>query len=149
MLFTCLAAVLLALIFGAVLYQEDVQPAATPINVPNTTETLVVVSANVTTPNPNGKAVVRGWLELTVGPSTTAVTVAIYAGAAIGGRVVGTRNAEAGDFTPGNTAHFEVEFVDIFSNTGGVQYTLSVLQTGATGPGTVQAALIDTKVLSG
>ena len=139
----------LAAVAAAVLYGEDVQIGATPISVVTTAETLVAIGGNLTTPNPNGKAVVRGWCELTVGASTTAITITIYAGTAIGGRVVGAKNPEAGDFSAGNTSHFEVEFIDLFSNVSGVQYCMSVLQTGATGNGTVQNSLIDTKVLSG
>lgn len=91
----------------------------------------------------------RGWLDLTVGTGTTAITIAVYQGSAIGGAVVGTKNPEAGDFTPGSTAHFEVEFIQLFTNVSGVQFCLSVQQTGASGNGTVLSALIDTKVLSG
>lgn len=136
-------------VFAAVLYQEDVQVPTPPINVPTTTETLVVVGNNLTTPNPNGKAVIRSWVELLVGAGTTAITIAVYSGAAIGGRLVGTKQPEAGDFSAGNTSTFDVEFIDPFSNTSGVQYCVSVTQTGATGNGTVNNALIDTKVLSG
>lgn len=135
--------------FAAVLFAEDVQVPAAAVPVPTTTETLVVTGNLLTTSNPNGKAVIRGWVDLTVGAGTTGITIAVYAGAAIGGRLVGTKNPEAGDFTAGNTATFEVEFVDPFSNVSGVQYCISVQQTGATGDGSVLAALIDTKVLSG
>jgi hypothetical protein len=133
----------------AILYQEDIQAPAVPITVVTTAETLVVVSNNVTTPNPNGKAAVRGWLDITVGTGATSLTIAIYQGAAIGGPLVGTKNPEAGDFTPGSTAHFEVEFISLFNNVGSVQFCMSVTQTGASGNGSVVAALLDTKVLSG
>jgi hypothetical protein len=146
-----LATLLCAAAFSinAVLYGQDVQAPAVPIAVVTTAETLVAVGLEVTLPTANGKAVIRGWLDLTVGANTTAVTVAIYAGNAIGGRLVGTKNAEAGDFTAGSTAHFEAEFTDALSNVSGAQYCMSVTQTGATGNGSVVAALIDTSVLSG
>lgn len=137
------------LAIGAVLFASDVQVPAAAVPVLTTAETLVVVGFAVTLPSGNGKAVIRGWLDLTVGLGTTAVTIAIYRGNAIGGPVVGAKNAEAGDFTAGNTAHFDVEFVDMLSNVGGAQYCMSVTQTGASGNGSVLNALIDTRVLSG
>jgi len=146
---TAAAVLLMGVAIGAVLYQEDIQVPATPITVLTTTETLAASSLQVTTPNPNGKAAVRAWCDFTVGAGTTAITLTLYLGNAIGGTVVGTRTPEAGDFTPGSTAHFEIEAVYMFSNVGDVQFVMSIQQTGATGNGTVQAALIDTKVLSG
>lgn len=138
-----------AFTIGAVLQGIDVQAPAVPIAVVTTAETLIATGFAVTLPGGTGKAVIRGWMDLTVGAGTTAVTVAIYAGTAIGGRLVGAKNAEAGDFTAGSTAHFEAEFVDLLSNVSGAQYCMSVTQTGASGNGSVVAALIDTSVLSG
>ena len=139
----------LTIAFGAVLFASDVQVPAAAVPVVTTAETLVVVGFPVTLPSGNGKAVIRGWLDLTVGAGTTAVTIAVYRGNAIGGTVIGQKNAESGDFTAGNTAHFEAEFIDLLSNVGGAQYCMSVTQTGATGNGSVLNALIDTRVLSG
>lgn len=139
----------LALLAGAVVIAEDVQVAAGAVAVPTTAETLVVAGEALTLPGGNAKAVIRGWLDLTVGAGTTAITITIYRGNALNGPVVGQRNPEAGDFTPGNTAHFEAEFIDVLQNVGGAQYCMSVLQTGATGDGTVLDALLDTTLLSG
>jgi hypothetical protein len=138
-----------AFVLNAVLFGSDVQIPAGAINVPTTTETLIVTGFPVTLPSGNGKAVVRGWLDLTVGAGTTAITIAVYRGNAIGGTVIGAKNPEAGDFTPGSTSHFDVEFIDLLQGVSGTQYTMSVLQTGATGNGSVLNALIDTRVLSG
>lgn len=138
-----------ALSAAAVLLQEEVQQPSVPMSVPTSIETLIVIGNAVTTPNPNGKAVVRAWAQLTVGTATTGIVMTIYAGNAIGGRVIGTRTPDAGDFTPGETSYFECEFIDPFSNTSGVQYCMSLQQAGATADGSIVAALIDTKVLSG
>ena len=134
---------------SAVLFAEDVQVPAAPVSVVTTAETLIIIGNALTMSSPNGKAVVRGWLDLTVGAGTTAITITIYRGNAIGGTVIGQKNPEAGDFTPGSTAHFDVEFIDLLVNVSGAQYCMSVTQTGATGNGTVQNALIDTTILSG
>lgn len=133
----------------AVLLGEDVQAPAVPIAVVTTAETLIATSVPLTMPTPNGKAVIRGSMLLTVGASTTAVTLTIYAGAALAGRVVGQQIAQGGNFTAGKSALFQVEGVDMLNNVTGVQYCMSVLQTGASGNGSVVNAIIDTKLLSG
>lgn len=147
LLIILLAAASVAL--SAVLFAEDVQVAPGTITVVTTAETLAVVGFPLTLSSGTGKAVIRGWMDLTVGAGTTAITITIYRGPAIGGPVIGQKNPEAGDFTPGSTAHFEAEFVDVLQNVGAAQYCMSVTQTGATGNGTVQDALIDTTILSG
>lgn len=134
---------------SAVLFCEDAQGAGGPITVLTTAETLAIWSFPLTLSSGNGKAVIRGWMDLNVGAGTTAITITIYRGNAIGGTVIGQKNPEAGDFTPGSTAHFEVEFIDLLNNVGGAQYCMSVTQTGATGNGTILDALINTTLLSG
>lgn len=133
----------------AVLFAEDVQVPAAPIDVPTTAETLIASGFSISLPGGNAKAVIRGWFDLTVGTGTTAITIAIYSGGAIGGRLVGTKQPQAGDFTPGSNAHFEYEVIDLLQNVSGAQYCMSVTQTGATADGSVTAALIDTTLLSG
>lgn len=133
----------------AVVLSEDVQVATAPIDVVTITETLAVVGFPLSLPGGNAKAVIRGWIDLTVGTAATAVTLAIYSGPAIGGRLVGAKTPNAGDFAPGSTAHFEFETVDVLANVGGAQYCMSVQQVGATADGTIAAALIDTTLLSG
>ena len=138
-----------ALMFGAVVFSEDVQVAAGAIAVITTAETLAAVSLNLTLPSGSGKALVSGRVTLTVGASTTGVTLTIYRGAVIGGSIVGAQVNQTGNFTAGGTATFDVEYVDPLANVGGAQYCLSVKQIGATGNGSILNALIHTTVLSG
>lgn len=147
LLMNVLAAATVAL--SAVLFAEDVQQPVTPLDVPTSTETLIASGFSISLPGGNAKAVIRAWLDLTVGTGTTAITIAIYSGPAIGGRLVGTKQPQAGDFTPGSNAHFEYEVIDLLQNVSGAQYCMSVTQTGATADGSVTAALIDTTLLSG
>ncbi len=133
----------------AAIFAEDVQVPESSIAVPTTAETLVVVGNALSWQSDHGKAVIRGWCEMLVGADTTAITITIYRGPAIGGPVVGTKTPDGGDFTAGATSTFQAEFVDMLQDVGGAQYCMSVQQTGATGDGTVQAALIDTTILSG
>jgi len=139
----------LALVAGAVVFSEDVQVAAGAIVVTTTTETLAAVSQNLTLPTGSGKALVTGRVTLTIGTSTTGVTLTIYRGAVIGGSIVGAQVNQTGNFTAGGTATFDVEYVDPLTNVGGAQYCLSVKQIGATGNGSILNALIHTTVLSG
>jgi hypothetical protein len=137
------------LAIGAVLFSSDVQAPTAAVPVVTTAETLVAVGFPVTLPSGSGKAVVRGWMLLTVGAATTAVTIAIYRGSAIGGPLVGSKIAQAGNFVAGEAAAFEANFIDMLSGVSGAQYCMSVTQTGATGNGNVSNAIIDTRVFSG
>jgi hypothetical protein len=138
-----------ALVFSAVVFSEDVQAAASAIPVVTTAETLAAVSMNLTLPSGSGKALISGRVTLTIGAGTTGVTLTIYRGAVIGGSIVGAQVNQTGNFTPGGTATFDVEYVDPLNNVGGAQYCLSVKQIGATGNGSIVNALIHTTVLSG
>jgi len=134
---------------AAVLFSEDAQSIAANVSVVTTAETLVIVGNALSLQAPNGKAVVSGWLTITVGTGTTAVTLALYRGTTSAGTLLGTKIAQAGNFTAGSPAAFSVKAVDVLSNVGGAQYCMTVTQTGASGNGSVTQALIDTKVLSG
>lgn len=140
----------LSIAAAAVLFSEDVQSTITAIPITTTTETIVITSVPLSLQSGNAKAVIRARVTLTPGTGTTAVTVTIYRGTAIsGGNVVGLQTAIAGTFTAGSPAMFEAEYTDVLQNVGGAQYCVSVKQTGASGNGSVTAALIDTKMLSG
>ena len=135
--------------FAAVVLGQEAQTLAAALSVPATTETLVLTGFAVTLPSDHAKALVRGWLDITLGTATTAVTVAIYRGGTISGTVVGTRSPDITAVAPGGSLRVQVEFIDAVFNIGGAQYTMSVKQTGATGAGNVTAALLDTTLLSG
>jgi hypothetical protein len=133
----------------AILFSEDVQAIAAPVTVTTTNETLVITGFPLSLTSDHAKAVIRGWLDLTVPLGTTEVTIAIIAGSALGGREVGHNHTEAADFTVGATAHFDIEVIDAIQNAGGAQYSMSVQLAGATADGTVTGGLIDTTLLSG
>lgn len=134
---------------AAVLFAEDVQTPTVPLAVATTAETLVVVGNALSLQATNGKAVVEGFLTLTVGAGTTAVTLRLYRGTTTAGTLIGSAIAQAGNFAAGSPAGFNVAAVDVLSNVGGAQYCMSLQQTGASGNGSVTSAIIDTKVLSG
>lgn len=140
----------LSIAAAAVMFSEDVQSTITAIPITTTTETIVITSVALSLQSGNAKAVVRARVTLTPGTGTTAVTVTIYRGVAINGAaIVGLQTAIAGTFTAGSPAMFEAEFTDVLQSVGGAQYCATVKQTGASVNGSVTAALIDTKLLSG
>ena len=143
------AVILSAWVAAAVMFAEDVQQAAGVV-ITTTAETIVATGKMLPVTTATGKAVIRGWVQLTVGTGTTAVTLAIYRGTAIvAGNLVAAKQAMAGSFAAGSTAPFELNLVDPLANVSDAQYCLSVTQTGAGGNGTAVQAMIDTKILSG
>jgi hypothetical protein len=134
---------------AAVMFCKDAQATAAAVPVVTTAETLVVPGNALSLQATSGKAVVKGFLTLTVGTGTTAVTVRLYRGTTTAGTLIGSAIAQAGNFTAGSPAAFSVQATDVLSNVGGAQYCMSVQQTGASGNGSVTTAMIDTEILSG
>jgi hypothetical protein len=133
----------------AVVLSEDVQALPAPRTVTTTTETLVVAGFELPLTSDHAKAVIRGWVDLTIPAGTTAINLRIYIGAAVGGRLLAAKQAAATDFTVGATQHFVIEAIDVHQNAGAAAYCMSVKLTGATANGTVAAGLIHTTLLTG
>jgi hypothetical protein len=133
----------------AILLSEDVQAITAPLTVTTTAETLLIVGFPLSLTSDHAKAIIRGWVDLTIPAGTTAISLRIYDGAAIGGRLLGAKQAVATDFTVGATQHFDIETIHILQNAGAAAYCMSVKLTGATANGTVAAGLIHTTLLTG
>jgi hypothetical protein len=133
----------------AVLLSEDVQAIAAPLTVTTTAETLVIAGFECPLTSDHAKAIIRGWIDLTIPAGTTAISLRIYDGAAIGGRLLGAKQALPTDFTVGATQHFAIETVHVLQAAGAAAYCMSVKLTGATANGTVAAGLIHTTLLTG
>lgn len=134
---------------AAVLFAKDVTSAAVPTAVVTTAETLAALSASLTVLQNTGKAAVKGFLTLTIGTNTTAVTVRLYRGTTSAGTLVSTAIAQAGNFVAGSPAQFVVACTDVLTNVGTAQYCMTVQQTGASANGSITTAVIETEVLSG
>lgn len=140
----------LSIAAAAVLFSEDVQSSITSLPVITTAETIVITSVPLSLQSGNAKAVIRASVTFKPGTAATAVTITIYRGTVINpGNIVGLQTAIAGTFTAGAPAIFGAEFTDVLQSVGGAQYCVTVQQAGASGNGSVLAALIDTKMLSG
>lgn len=128
-------------------FSGDSVNGATPITVTTTAETSGANTNFLNPPFGNAKAVVFGNMSLTVGAGTTGVTLAIR------------RNLNAENLivvqtpiiqvTAGNVVDLSVQVADVIPDGRGVQYWLSVVQTGATGNGTIQKANITALLISG
>ena len=133
----------------AVLLSADAQSIPGPLDVLTTEETLVVTGSSLSLTSDHAKALVRGWIDLDVPAGTTAVSLTVYEGEDITGRLAGKNTADASASVGSVPAHFEIEIVDVLQNVGGAQYAMSVTLTGALSDGTVSAALLNTTLLSG
>lgn len=134
---------------GAVLFAKDVTSAGVPTAVVTTAETLAALGAALTVEYATGKAAVRGFLTLTIGTNTTAVTVRLYRGTTSAGTLISTAIAQAGNFVAGSPAQFVVQATDVLTNVGSAQYCMTVQQTAASANGSITTAVIETEVLSG
>ena len=146
LIFLCMAACFAAM---SVVLGAEVQTLGPPVSVPPATETVVLTGFAVTLPSDHAKAAIRGWLDITLGTATTGLTVSVFRGTTVTGTLVGTRSPDITTVPALGSLRVQVEFVDVLSNVGGAQYTMSVRTTGATDAGNVTAALLDTTLLSG
>jgi len=134
---------------AAVLFAKDVTSATVPIVVTTSAETLAAVGPQLTMEQNTGKAAVKGFLTLTIGTNTTAVTTRLYRGTTAAGTLISTAIAQAGNFVAGSPAQFVVQATDVLTNVGTAQYCMTVQQTGASANGSITTAVIETEVLSG
>jgi hypothetical protein len=124
-------------------------------NVPTNTsaETLIATSSPVSVNNPGGQGNdVYGVVNVTAGASTTAIVVRVRSSAG-GVGLAGTNLGPAAGFThtlaAGASASIPFEVNDPSNQAVGVQYTVSVAQTGGTVAGTVNYACIGVNPATG
>lgn len=133
----------------AVLFSKDSQAAPAAVPLVTTAETLVLASAAQTVEPTTGKAAIKGFVTLTVGTNTTAVTVRLYRGATSAGTLIGTAVAQAGNFAAGSPAGFSAVATDTLTNVGTAQYCMTVQQTSASANGSATTALLEVEILQG
>lgn len=142
-------AALYVFILGAALFSIDFQPIAGAIALVTTAETLAGVGFALSLPSGNGKAVVKCYLELTAGTSTTAVVVKVYRGATVAGSPIATFTNTIPAAAGAPSLNFIHATSDVLQSATQAQYCFSVTQTSATGNGSIVAASIETELLSG
>lgn len=118
--------------------------ATAAVTVVTTTETEAVQLDGVAASQPDGRVVLRGWMQFTTGAGTTAVTLRIRRGTDTTGTLVGEANA----ITAAASAVREmaIEVPDTPGEVAGQSYVLTVQQTAATGNGTVEQSSLEARV---
>lgn len=113
------------------------------VTVTTTTETVVITSPPVKLPTRTGRAIVKAWAQHTNGTGTTAVTARLRRGTAITDTLVNEANAEQVKTAAGSTEPYFSMAVDEIEAREGVQYSLTLQQTGASANGTTLQAGIE------
>jgi hypothetical protein len=121
----------------------------TAVAVAAATETVVAVSTPTAVLTGTCKVAVKAFIVLTVGASTTAITLRIYRGASSAGLLIGVPVALAGMFNTGSPTVLTAFASDQLNNAGQAQYCVTLQQTGGTAGATVNIGCIETTVLSG
>jgi hypothetical protein len=111
-----------------------------------TTETVVATVTVAATPNASARVKLHGALTITLGASTTAVTLRIRRGNGITGTVVGEANPDQIETAAGSTEDHDVTYEDFPGEVAGQVYSLTVQQTAASANGSVLSAYIDAEV---
>lgn len=106
-----------------------------------TAETVVATLTGVSTPR-RCNVTLEGWLQITLGASTTAVTLRVRRGVDATGALVGEANPVQISSAAGSTEDHYVKVQDPGVDLSNATYVLTATQTAATGNGTaVQASL--------
>lgn len=113
----------------------------TNTTVTTTTETVVATLTGVSTPR-KSSVTLEGFVQLTTGGSTTAVTPRIRRGSDITGTLIGEANAQQVQAAAGSTEELYIKVIDPAVDIAGATYVLTVEQTGAAGNGTALQATL-------
>lgn len=123
---------------------NQTQVLAVPTNV--STETAIAVSPAITNALPGGSVKVSGRLNITAGTGTTAINVKVRQGNGLTGAILGPAAGENHTLAAGASGSIGFDYDDTsgaYGADGGIQYTVSVTQTGGTGAGTVNIGTIN------
>lgn len=123
------------------------QLETTDVSIVTTTETVVATVSGLKLPFVTALLVIKAWVQLTTGASTTDVTVRIRRGSTIGGALVGEANPITIGAAAGSTEEFSIMVSEARANEDAAQYSVTVQQTAAAGNGTVVQAAIEATVL--
>lgn len=122
--------------------------AAVTTDVPlvTTAETVVATLSNVGTTRPGEPITLKGWVQVTLGASTTAVTLRVRRDSLTGALVQEGNPAQISS-AAGSTEEHEIEVNDLFSDERpNLTYVLTVAQTAASANGSVLQALLNAQV---
>jgi len=105
--------------------------STTDVAVVTTAETTIIASGPATAGRQTVNVCVIGYVQFTTAASTTAVTVRIRRGAAVGGTLVGEGNAEQVKAAAGSTEAFSIMVCEDRADVATVDYNLTLQATAA------------------
>lgn len=105
-----------------------------------TAETAAITSEGVSTAVGGEEITISGVINITTGVATTQVVVRVRRGTTVAGTAIG--ETEPQTIAAAATGNIFFEFVDTPGEVAGQQYTATVVQTAATGNGTINNAAI-------
>lgn len=126
----------------AVNNQTQVLAVATNVS----TETLIAVSPAITNTLSGGTVKVSGRINITAGAGTTAINLKVRQGNGLTGAILGPAAGENHTLAATASGSIAFDYDDAsgaYAADGGIQYTVSVTQTGGTGAGTVNVGTIN------
>ena len=103
-------------------------------------ETVCATMAGVSTDNAGATIVLDGTVDLTTGTGTTAITLRIRRGVDATGVLVGV--AEVPPIAASTRGTFAIQAVDQPGEVAGQSYVLTAQQTGGTGAGVINSAVL-------
>jgi len=112
----------------------------TDVNVVTTAETAAVTSDPVSPTSDNAEFTISGVINITAGTGTTEVVVRVRRGSTVAGALVGETDPHT--LAAGAKANIPFEVADTPGAVASQQYTASVVQTGASGNGTINNSAI-------
>lgn len=121
----------------------NVMATASSVTDGGTAETVVLTSNGVSTPRQGCQINLSGVVCITAGASTTAVVVRVRRGT-VTGTVVGV--AETDTLAATKLGVIPFDFVDTPGDVDGAVYVVTVVETGASGDGTVTFASIQATI---
>jgi len=118
-------------------------PVTANTTITTTTETVAATLSGVNAPGPGATIKLTGFVQVTAGTGTTAITVTIREGTDATGTIVGEANAIAGGVTAGSTSSLDLVVTDVpAGELANQSYVVTVKQTGASGNGTILLATL-------
>src|SRR5271154_6586898 len=128
-------------------FQSDAQGVTPALAVVTTAETVAILGNFLSPPFGTCKVKVVGMMSLTIGASTTSVTLRIRRNPQ--GENVIVLAMTLVTVTAAAVVLLPVMFTDILADGRSVQYEITVQQAAATGNGTINQAYIDATIISG
>lgn len=129
----------------AELLEKGIGRTTADITVVTTAEIVAATSEALAPPRAGVRALIKGYVELSTGVGTSAVTARIRRGTGITAPLVSEASTEGA--TAVEAATWVVTAVETLGDLGTVTYVVTIQQTGASGNGIINNATIEVELL--